>query len=278
MKSIDTLVPDILALFESGRVETVASDESVSLFASELSKKLQARFNEERDHSGLRMSNLGKPCERQLWYDVNTPELGEELSSEVRVKFLYGDILESMVLWLAKEAGHTVEGEQDELNLFGIRGHRDAVIDGVLVDVKSASTRSFAKFLVGLTPEVDDFGYLRQLDAYLHSSRDLYFPDYGAFLVIDKQLGRIVLDKHPKSDYNWEVIIDRKKRMLASPTPPARAFKPEPDGKSGNMKLGVACSYCPHRFHCWPEIRTFLYSTGPRYLTEVVRLPEVPEA
>jgi hypothetical protein len=41
------------------------------------------------------------------------------------------------------------------------------------------------------------------------------------------------------------------------------------------MKLDTGCSYCPHKFNCWPDLKTYYYSTGPRYLTKVVREPRV---
>ena len=69
-------------------------------------------------------------------------------------------------------------------------------------------------------------------------------------------------------------------KELADPdTPiPERCYPDIPDGKSGNMKLSVPCSYCSFKEHCWPELRTFIYSNGPRYLTKVVRTPDVYEA
>jgi len=56
-----------------------------------------------------------------------------------------------------------------------------------------------------------------------------------------------------------------------------------PEGKSGNMKLGVNCSYCPHKVTCWDDanngdgLRLFLYSNGPMWLTEVQKEPKVQE-
>lgn len=271
-KSIDTLVPDILALFEADRIDL--SPELYEAFTNALSSKVKYRLENERGGTYLRASNVGKPCDRQLWYDVNAPEKGEKLPPEAKIKFLYGDILEEMLLFLARQAGHTVEREQEEIKINGVVGHIDAVIDGVLVDCKSASSRSFDKFESGLDPSNDDFGYLTQLDLYL-SALDI---QNGAFLVIDKQLGKLCLDKHSRSGLDWSPLIDQKKQMLATPAPPPRAFEPVPEGKSGNQKLGVSCSYCKFKGHCWPEMRTFLYAKGPVYLTTVAKLPEVPEA
>jgi hypothetical protein len=77
--------------------------------------------------------------------------------------------------------------------------------------------------------------------------------------------------------------IAQMKEEVAKPAP-TRCFEGIPDGKSGNMKLGVNCSYCAFKAPCWADandgegLRLFIYSTGPRWLTEVEREPDVPES
>lgn len=275
-KNIDTLVKDIY--------ERISSDEPferrhVIEFGENLAKKLASRLSEERQKPALRLSNLGVP-DRKLWYSINQPEKAELLPPNARLKFLFGDILEELLLFLARQAGHSVEGEQDEVSVEGVKGHRDAVIDGVLVDVKSASTYSFNKFSDHLQPSGDSFGYLTQLGSYSEGSKDdplVTVSDESAFLVVDKTLGNLCLDKHKPLKVNYKKLVEEKRKMLAAPNPPGRCYPTEPDGKSGNMKLGVVCSYCPFKHECWPGIRTFIYYNGPRYLTKVTRVPDVPE-
>ncbi len=249
----------------------------MQVFASNLAKRISERIGEERGPPTLRLSNLGTKCERQLWYRINAAASAQPFPPEARFKFLFGDVIEELVLWLAKQAGHEVVGEQDAVELHGVTGHRDAVVDGTLVDVKSASSYSFAKFKDGLEPAGDSFGYLTQLDGYLHASTDLPVKDVAAFIAVDKTLGKICVDKHKKSSVNYSKVVQQKKEMLAKPEPPPRGFEPEPFGKSGNMKLGVNCSYCEHKFHCHKNLRAYAYSTGPVYLTKVVREPDVPQ-
>lgn len=272
-KTIDTLVEDIEDILEKPHEWNKEN-------AEELGHNIASVILSKLSHPGkkeLRMSNLGESCDRKLWYSVNTPELEEPLRHNVRLKFLFGDIIEELMLFLAKEAGHTVFGRQTQLELFGVRGHRDAVIDGVLVDVKSASTFSLKKFKDGLNASTDSFGYLPQLAAYRDASTDTTSSDM-AFLAVDKTLGNIVLDRHKKTrEIDWERIIAKKRDILAKNSPPNRGFSDEEFGKSGNRKLGTKCSYCGFKQHCWPGLRTFLYSSGPVHLTEVVRLPDVPE-
>ena len=276
-KTIQTLVKDIYALF----TEPHEFDEgNVDKFAHRLATHIRNRISDEKGKPSLRMSNLGTPCDRKLWYSVNKAETAEPLRPEVRFKFLYGDILEELVLFLAAEAGHSVEGTQDQMDINGVKGHRDAVIDGTLVDVKSASSFSFRKFQDHLTKDQDAFGYLDQLGAYLYASKDdpiVKDKNKAAFIAVDKTLGHIVVDVQPNTGKDYSKLVEQKRAILEAKEPPARAYADEEDGKSGNRKLGTACSYCPFKKECWPEIRTFLYSTGPRFLTVVKNEPKVME-
>lgn len=228
----------------------------------------------------LRVSNLGKP-DRQMWYEANDPTT-EELAPHTKFKFMYGDILELLLLFLASEAGHSVSKEQIEVVVNGIKGHIDAEIDGVVVDCKSASTHSFKKFRDGTLAEDDPFGYMEQLAGYSKGLGGL--P--GAFLAVDKQNGHIALMKVPKEELDAlqiEERIDHLRDVVTQPEPPERCYDPVPEGKSGNMKLAVGCSYCPHKFKCWADsnngigLRTFLYSSGPVHLVQVENEPRVLE-
>lgn len=230
----------------------------------------------------LRMSNLGKPG-RQLWYEFHPdPEQPKEgLEPHTLLKFLIGDLYEEILLFLAKVAGHEVSQEQDEVDIKGIKGHIDAVIDGVVVDVKSASTYAFKKFKFGTLAEDDPFGYIDQIGSYMHALKK---P--GAFLAGDKQNGHLALLSIAPEDTEGERIegrIDYLREMIKEEAPPERCYEPVADGASGNMALAIGCAYCPHKFRCWSDanggmgVRTFLYSTGPKHLVNVAKEPKVPE-
>lgn len=224
--------------------------------------------------STLRLSNIGKPL-RQLWYEQNAAKLGiegEALSPETKFKFLYGDILETLVLFLAEAAGHKVERLQEEVEVDGIKGHIDAVIDGRLFDVKSASSYSYDKFYTGeiFNPGNDPFGYIPQLAGY---SKALSLP--ASWLVIDKTLGKICKLDLPDTGYDIAGRIREVRHAVARTDPPERCYEDVPDGKSGNRKLSVGCSYCQWKHTCWPGLRVYSYSTGPRFLTVVEKEPRV---
>jgi hypothetical protein len=278
LKTLDTLVQDIYGLFTNPHE---FDEKNVEEFGKRLATHISNRVSDEKTGDRLRMSSLGTRCDRKLWYQSNAPESAEPLDGHTRFKFLYGDILEELVLFLAKEAGHSVEGTQDTLTIAGVKGHRDAVVDGVLVDVKSASSYSFKKFENGLTEEDDAFGYLDQLGAYLYASKDdpkVVHKDRAAFIAVDKTLGHITVDVQPNTYTDYSKLVELKKAVVSQKEPPPRAFSDEPDGKSGNRKLGTQCSYCSFKQTCWPGMSTYIYSNGPRFLTKVVREPDVPKA
>lgn len=276
MKKINTLIEDIYGLFDGTHK---FSEESIEQFGKKLATHLSRRIEEQRGAPTLRLSSIGSP-DRKLWYSINTPELGEKLSPKTRFKFLIGDLLEELLLFLAEESGHDVSGAQDEVSINGVKGHRDAVIDGRIVDVKSASSYSFKKFKEHKLRDDDPFGYIDQLGSYLDASKGdplVHDREKASFLAIDKTLGHLALDTYRYGTVDYSAVVEAKKEMLKSPSPPERCYEPVPDGKSGNEKLGVQCSYCAFKKACYPELRTFLYSTGPVYLTKVVRTPNVHE-
>lgn len=274
-KTLDTLVEDI------GKVLTTPQEitqEQGDQFGKDLSDVILRRLREgPLQGSELRMSNLGTKCLRKLWYTVNAPEKAEPLHWTTRLKFLYGDLIEELVLFLSGIAGHTVTGRQETLNIDGIKGHRDGKIDGTLVDVKSASGYGFKKFEQGLRTEDDSFGYLPQLASYRFADKTDEGKS-GAFIGVNKETGEICVDVHEDLPVEETPgIIARAKLAVNSPEPPERHYGPEPDGKSGNEKLSTPCSYCQWKATCYPGLRGFAYSNGPRFLVKVERQPEVPE-
>lgn len=267
--TIEKLIPDIQELLSRGKEVT---DEAVERLASNIASLVHRRLHPVLRERTFRLSpsNLGTE-DRKLWLAKHKPELADPLPPEARLKFLYGDILEELLFFLAEEAGHTVTDRSKKVQLDDIEGEIDGKIDGVLVDTKSASSFGFNKFSKGLTEETDSFNYLDQINAYMRAEK----TDRSAFFVVDKTLGKMCLDFHTPNSKDYSQIIADKLVMLNNPEPP-RCYEPVPDGKSGNMKLDTVCSYCAFKDHCYPEHTVYLYSNGPRFLTRVVRKPDVP--
>lgn len=274
MKSIYELIEDIYdTVGRDNRWFNRALSED---FSRELGIRLKEVGEEERTKPTLRLSQMGPKCPRQLWYSIHHPELAEPIPPYVKIKFAYGHILEAYVLAMARAAGHEVVGEQDELIVDGVKGHRDCVIDGCIVDIKSCSSRMFQKFKEKTLWQDDPFGYLDQLDGYLVGSLGdplVTVKDRGYILAIDKTLGHLALYEHRIREKAIRGTIESYREIVGRSSPPECTCKTVEDGVSGNRKLDVKASYNPFKHHCHPELRTFLYSEGPRFLTKVVRLP-----
>ena len=282
MKQVETLVEDIYNLFNLTPIDMDEEevDKHIDTFGEMLKVHLKDFLYEvPRDRSNLRLSAIGKP-DRKLWYDLNKKLTSEELPPSTRIKFLYGYILEELLLFCATVAGHTVIGQQKEVVLEGVVGHQDAIIDGVLVDVKSASGMGFDKFKHNKLTEDDPFGYVAQISAYA-SANGL---DRAAFLAINKSTGEICLSQlHSMDMINAKERIKHLKKVVTADNVPDKCYPDLPDGKSGNRKLAVGCVYCEHKRDCWVDanggagLRAFKYSQGRRYLTQVAKQPDVPE-
>lgn len=279
-----TLPEDIYSLLADGTDHT-ASEENLEWAGEVFKNLLRTRLTkraEKRGEDALRMSSLGKP-DRQIWYAANKPEVAEVMPGKQNFKFLYGDCIELLMLFLAREAGHTVEDTQIELDVDGVKGHIDANIDGVLVDAKSASSFSYDKFQSGSYLFDDPFGYVTQLSAYANAMG----KDRAGFLVADKVHGDICyveLDNEYIKGNPPAPRIAHLREVIRSDTPPSRCYRTVPEGKSGNLKLDVGCAYCAFKDDCWADanggkgLRKFFYSRGPVWLTAVAKEPKVEEA
>lgn len=296
-KTIHTLdkdIADLLASVAKGKTRLV-DPELLAKFGINVAKKLQrsltAKAAFKRDPHTIYASELGSRCFRQIYYRVNHPELAEPISPHMQIKFFYGDIIEELVLTLAKEAGHRVESEQLTVELdapitlpagaglltipIKVRGRIDAIIDGVVVDVKSVSPRGFEEFEMGDGGK--KFGYGSQLQVY---SEALGIREKG-FLVADKQNGHVKYfeDRNDYKVLDKAVVVGA---VLTGPMPTSRMFT-KPYGTSGNQALCVECQYCPFKKDCWKDsnggkgLRAFDYSGKPVFMTEVKKEPKVKE-
>lgn len=282
MPDIKDLVKDIYSLFDGERI--VLDDKLLADFGNTLSSTVGSKLAEEHQSGFLRLSNIGKPF-RQLWYEINDPAGGEKITPHTHIKFMYGHLVEHLLIYLARVAGHEVANEQIEVDLDGVPGHPDCTIDGCVVDVKSASSYAFQKFANGslLEEDNDTFGYVAQLASY----REILTPGKPAyFLAIDKSLGKLHLLEVPSERLDQVEIRNRirlAREAVVQDNPPERCYSPKPEGKSGNLALAVGCSYCGRKERCWADandgrgLRKFFYSSGPKWLVKVVKEPNVPE-
>lgn len=283
MKTIDTLVEDIYNLFEPSIINQISEkdlEKHLKEFTKNVTNNIKTVLNEQpRKKRKLSLSSIGKPT-RQLWYDKHSNSEARPLAPSTRIKFLYGHILEDLLILLSRVAGHTVTEEQKQVEVEGIKGHQDCKIDGVLVDCKSASGFAFKKFANNRLADDDPFGYIAQISAYSEGNG----VNEAYFLAIDKQHGNIALTRvHDMEMINAKERVQYLKGALDSKTVPDRCYSDIPEGSSGNRKLAIGCVFCPHKRECWSDanngqgLRAFKYEKGPTYLTQVSKEPRVEE-
>ena len=281
--SLNTIVPDIYKHLE-GRSDgkplplTEEDIDNTLVGIKEALMSWAVPSDRNKDFT-VRMSNVGKPS-RQLWYEKRDPAGRGGIDGPTQIKFLYGHLLEEIVLMLVRMSGHKVTDEQKEVEVKGIVGHMDCKINGEVVDVKTASRFAFNKFKDGRLSQDDPFGYLGQLAGYEAAE----CTDNGGFLVLNKESGELCMYVPDDLDKpNIKTSISQLLPALELDSPPELCYTPIPDGKKGNMKLPKGCSWCKYKHECYKDandgqgLRTFKYSNGLAYLTEVVVEPKVEE-
>ena len=276
-KTIKTLVDDIYKVFEDYQSP---SEEDLETFSKNIANIVSSRIAEKRESKqNLRLSQIGVP-NRKLWYSMNTDQ-SETLSGQDRLTFMYGDIIEELLNLLIKTSGHNLEDLQKELTIDGVVGHQDCTIDGVVTDIKSASSFAFKKFTDGsLLRGNDPFGYLAQISAYAESQK----KNKAAFLVMNKENAALHLLEIDFFDMvNATDRVKELKKVVRESNPPDKCYEDQAEGTSGNRVLNMHCSWCPYKFDCWSDsnqgtgLRIFKYAKGKRYFTNVAKQPNVQE-
>ena len=276
-QSIHTLIPDIHKLLADGK-EGIG-ERNLQEFFQALREDIREFLSpEERSNAGrIRMSSIGKH-NRKLWYEFNDKRKRTILSQD-KLKFFFGNIVESFLLFLAQEAGHKVTDRQKEVVLEGIKGHIDAKIDGVVVDVKSASNFGFKKFKERKLHLDDPFGYVGQLSGYVQAEGG----DSGCFLAFNKNNADMVLVELDLEMIDAKKRIVELKKLLKSKTVPEKCYPDQLEGKHGNRSLNKNCTFCDYKYECWEDanngegLRVFKYYNGPVYFTHVEKEPRVEE-
>lgn len=276
---LSTLIDDIysaLSPLEIGE-DLNLSDDVIEEFGEKIKDAVRSWSSPHKQTSGLRMSNIGRPA-RQLWFESRSKDK-KTFSAPTLIKFLYGHVLEELVVLLVKLSGHSITDQQKEVSVDGIIGHIDCKIDGEVVDIKTASNFAFKKFREGTLQNDDPFGYMAQLAGYEAAEG----TSDGGFLAINKESGELTLYRPgPFSKPNITARISSMKDYLKLDELPPRCYPDVPEGKSGNRRLGTSCSYCPYKYDCWSDANhgngliAYKYASGIKYFTRVAKEPQVP--
>ena len=289
-KRIDTLILDIYALLGDSNKDLVFNTAEVEKLGFRMAQHVMDEIKDpdrsDRAPTNVYVTQLTSNCPRRRWYSRNAEKHGiksEKIRGENRFKFLYGDLIEESVLFLAELAGHKVERRQERLtkeytsgmDTYTLVGRIDAIIDGVLVDVKSMESFTYDKFERG---EYDDkWGYGNQLYVYDEMLGEGVVSD-RMILGINKLNGKMHLSRLEKdSSFKLKVAIED---ATASDKNKVMADR-QVINKSGMDCLGTMCAYCPFKVDCYKNeggLRVYAYSEGPRFVVGTpAKEPKVPE-
>ena len=108
---ISQLIPDI---YDRMTATKKVSKDNLDALLEGIRNAVIKQMEEERGGSGektLRMSSIGKP-DRKIWMEIRGPKIKKSYSGATLIKFLYGSIIEELVIFLAREAGHKVDNLQ----------------------------------------------------------------------------------------------------------------------------------------------------------------------
>lgn len=285
-KNFDTVVDDIYNLLSTSHVP---SEENLKWLTENLTQLLRFRLEEDPSKERpayLRMSGVGKP-DRQLWYSMRLEQderYKRPVCGKTQLNFLYGDIVELLVLFLVREAGHTVENEQKTVEIDGMQGHLDCTIDGVVVDVKSASHWGFSKFQGDNLLKDDPFGYRGQISSYKQAVESVVGRKVRqGFLAFCKNDGQLANPLVPEREtINIKQRLVHLDNVFKKDTPPPRCYEVKKH-ENGNEELPKGCQWCQFKELCWNDanggrgLRVFKYSNGNTFLTKVVKEPKVDE-
>lgn len=287
-KSFDTLLEDVgEQLILAAKGEGTLTPEAEAFFNDNMQpilKKMLVGEKRVRKPKVLYISEVGHPCVRKLWYKVR-PELftAKAFNPAALFKFVYGDVIELLFLTLAINSGHEVTHYQHSIVIpvegtdWEIRGRTDAVIDNVLIDVKSASPMAFKKFRDFETlAKNDSFGYILQLLSYWSSLH----PDVEGrtgFIAIEKVTGDIVI---PTIEPIMHVPNNMYKEIVEAVTleePPHRMLGWYETTKKSLEKheasVATVCNYCEFKEVCIPK--TMRHKSVNKYYSKHIEVVHI---
>lgn len=193
----------------------------------------------------LSPSQLGK-CTRMLAYAYHGFE-GEPLEPETKLTFIFGDLIELIIYFIADVAGFEITNKQQYINVDGIEGNIDGTYKKSVLDIKSASPGAFS--IAERNGVSNTFGYTTQLQIYKKGTE----KESAFWLYVNKATGEMAVFDAPENPLLVE-LAKRKKELVVSSSPgrlPARDHTLETDPKTKKLRLGVECKFCKFKSSCW---------------------------
>ena len=266
-----TFLEEVKTFLAQAQNEPVAIPKQIlKEFKEDCGKAVEKQFTDKRDKEfRIRMSSIGRPlCQLKMEKKYFNDDSLKNLDNyNYKLRNLFGDILEAVVVMLLKTVKANINGLQGDVKLeteyFEIKGTYDIIIDDKVYDIKSASPFAFEKKFgeqgggFDKFVEGDVFGYLSQ--GYLYSEATA--KPFGGWIVVNKSTGELLLSSPPEEDEQYRKqaldIVYKNIKALMKDEPFERCFdlveemfyqKP-----TGNKVLGTVCSFCEYKYKCWGD-------------------------
>lgn len=261
-------VQDFLKKAGRGEIDSSRLEPLIEKFGEDCKAAIRKQLSS-RGGYRLRMSGIGRPlCQQQL----EKKGMTQDVAYNDVMRFLMGDLVEAVALFVMKGAGINVVSEQKECDLTiadqDIKGTLDVVlnIDGEekVWDVKSTSPWSFENKFSGrggyeAIKEDDPFGYIMQGHLYAESDK----KPFGGWIAINKSSGEWDFVEAPENqDADRKEYLKEANRIVKAIITDAKfkiPFEAVPETyirggqkiDTGNKLMPKTCTFCSFKEHCW---------------------------
>ena len=262
-------VQDFLKKAGRGEIDSSRFDDLIEQFGEDCKDSLRKQLSS-RGGYRIRMSGLGRPlCQQKMEKQGHT----QEVAYNDIMRFLMGDLVEAVAVFVMKAAGVTVVDTQRQCSLklgdTDVKGTLDIILnDGQdkVWDVKSTSPWSFDNKFSNrggyeVIKEDDPFGYIMQ--GFLYSeSQDMPF---GGWIAINKSSGEWDFVEAPadQEEDRKRYIADARSRVESLLKDdkfkiPFEAIDESYTVKgekiyTGNKLMPKTCTFCSFKEHCWKK-------------------------
>lgn len=237
-------------------------DEALSRFRNVLMRQLMQ--DREEKPGRLYVTRFSHPCARKGAYGYHAFE-AEEVRPRGKINFLVGDMVEIALASLGRLAGCDLQTPPKvilDINGTQVTGYGDDLLqeggEGYLVEYKKVTSYALRRFQRNGVE--DAWGYASQIHCYLKGLS----LDKAILLAAAPETGALHEQVLFFDEVAWLAARNRASQILASRPErlPMRAI-PTVVTKNGREKLGLQCSYCNYRQHCWPEAKMELVRGRP---------------
>ena len=252
------MIVDKIEKFLNQRGSKNIKDALLEEFLSACEDGLLRQFYIEREEKHkLYLSGIGK-CLRAQAYNLQGYKKCRPITPRLKTTFFFGDLIEAMVVVLAKSAGVEIYDEQKRVKLVNVSGKIDGKLDvgdrTYIVEIKSMSDASFKNFKrLGYID--NKFGYVSQANSYAYADGGC---DGWIHLGVNKNTGHMFESIHEKDEELFHKTVYDISR-LNDCIHPEEFDRIEPIEETyykkptGNYKLDFVCAYCDYNLTCFGD-------------------------